>query len=99
MSNIPSLHPATTAEREPSRALRVFNIFDTMAKRLGQPTPMVNQMAALSALAECKAIWMCLKEKGLVTDAQIQAYLDRGVDALAEQTDQRLGRVMVDVRD
>lgn len=100
MSRLPTLHDGPVTEslrdREQSRALRVFNILGDIIKRTGEPTATIAQMSALSALAEAKAIWQCLKDKGLVTEEQLQVYLDRGVDALAEQTEKRLNRVMVD---
>ena len=97
MSAIPSLHQQTTQDRENARAFKVYSALERIVARAGAPSAGTAQISALSALAEVKAVWICLEEKGFVTPAAVQTYLDRGVDQLLKQVDERLGRISVDV--
>ncbi len=99
MSANPTLHVPATKERETARAMKVFGALSDLNRRVGQPTASIAQITALSALAELKGVWLLLEDKGLVTPARVQDYLDRGVEALLKQMEERLNRIVVDVAD
>lgn len=53
------------------------------------------RIAALSAIAECRAVWQFLKDKGLATEANYQDSLDRGYDSVLAQVQDRASEIMV----
>lgn len=86
-------------ERRKSRQLKAVTAGMTIAKQLGGLDTRESvehvRIAALGAVAECRALWMFLKDKGLATEAQYQDYLDKGYDMLLAQVDAKASEIMV----
>lgn len=53
------------------------------------------RIAALAAVAECRALWMFLKDRGIATPAEYEDYLDKGYDSVLAQVQDKASEIMV----
>lgn len=53
------------------------------------------RIAALSAIAESRAMWAFLIERGMATEKQRQDYLDKGFDSVLAQVEGKAAEIMV----
>jgi hypothetical protein len=53
------------------------------------------RIAALASIAECNALWLFLKERGLATEEQYQDYLDKGYEGVLAKVDGKAAELMV----
>lgn len=53
------------------------------------------RIAALSSIAESRAVWAFLLERGIATEKQHQDYLDKGFDSVLAQIEGKAAEVMV----
>ena len=86
-------------ERRKARQMQAVTAGVLIAQRLGgldtREAVEHVRIAALGAVAECRAVWMFLRESGLATDAQYQDYLDKGYSAVLAQVESAAGQIMV----
>lgn len=86
-------------ERRKSRQMKAMVAGMTIAQRLGgidtREAVEHVRIAALGAVAECRAVWMFLKDRGLATEEQYQDYLDKGFDSVLAQVEGKAAEIMV----
>ena len=85
-----------TERRRKSRAFKIFNLSMLMERRIGKADVMQVQQTGLAIIAEMKGLWQALLDKGIITEAQRQDYLDRGVDSLAHQVESKASEIDVE---
>jgi hypothetical protein len=85
--------------RRKARQLKVVSAGMLIAERLGnQDTRQAVseiRIAALAAVAESRAVWAFLKDRGMVTEAQYQDYLDKGYDSVTAQVEGKAAEILV----
>lgn len=54
------------------------------------------RIASLAAIAECRAMWRFLLERGLATEAQREDYLDKGYDEILAQVEGKAAEIYVE---
>lgn len=54
------------------------------------------RIASLAAIAECRAMWRFMIERGLATDAQREDYLDKGYDEVLAQIEGKAAEIYVE---
>jgi hypothetical protein len=88
-----------TEERRKTRQMKAVMAGVEIAKRLGgmdtrQAVEHV-RIASLGAVAECRALWLFLKDRGIATEEQYQDYLDKGFDSVLAQVEGKVSEIMV----
>lgn len=85
-----------TAARQKARALMAFGILEAINSRTkGAGAVEHVHIAALTAIAENRALWLFLIDKGLATEEQRQDYLDRGYKQLRDQVEQKASSIYI----
>ena len=82
-------------DRQMRRALMLFDILNTITARTGTGSVEHVHLAALTAIADTRALWRFMLDKGLATDAQHQDYLDRGYEELRAQVEREASKIYV----
>lgn len=54
------------------------------------------RIASLAAIAECRAVWRFLLDRGLVTEDMRENYLDRGYDEVLAQIEGKAAEIYVE---
>lgn len=54
------------------------------------------RIASLAAIAECRAMWRFMIERGLATEAQREDYLDKGYDEVLAQIEGKAAEIYVE---
>lgn len=54
------------------------------------------RIAALASVAECRAVWRFLIERGIATEDMRENYLDRGYDEVLAQVDGKAAEIYVE---
>lgn len=83
--------PFEIEQRRAQRQLKCFQAAKLIQSRLGGKAGDTNErlehvrIAALSAVAECRATMHALVVKGIATEREVQEFLDWGYDNLLDQ--------------
>lgn len=81
--------PFEIEQRRTQRQMKAFQAARLIKERLGPTTDAESlehvRIAALSAVAECRAAMHALVTKGLASPREVQDYLDFGYDSILEQ--------------
>lgn len=85
------------AGRRKARQMKAVSAGMLIADRLGPGGQSVGEVriAALGAIAEARAVWAFLIERGMATEAQRQDYLDKGYDSVLNQVQGKAAEIMV----
>jgi len=86
-------------ERQKGRAFRIVQIADKIRRHIGRSDVLQVNQTVLACIAEQRALWQLLLDRGFVTEEQRQDYLDRGVTSLEEHVHAKSARVTVSVND
>lgn len=54
------------------------------------------RIAALASVAECRALWRFMLERGIATQAEYEDYLDKGYDDVLAQVDGKAAEIYVE---
>lgn len=88
------------AERRRARQQRVAVAGMTLARRLAtldtrQAVDEV-RIGLIAAIAETRAMWRFMIERGLATDAEREDYLDKGYQEVLDQIEGKAGEIFVE---
>lgn len=85
--------------RRKARQLKIVSAGMRIAERLGNQDSREAvaeiRIAVLAAVAESRAVWAFLKDKGLATETQYQDYLDKGYDSVSAQVEGKAAEIFV----
>jgi hypothetical protein len=82
-------------DRRKARALKIWSAHNLLRQRVGVVGPEEVHIATLSTISEMKGLWQALLDRGLISEAQRQDYLDRGADALVAQCEAKAAQIEV----
>jgi len=86
--------------RRKTRQMKAVMAGMTIQKRLGamESREAVEhvRIASIAAIAECRALWAFLVERGIATEEQREDYLDKGYDSVLTQIDDKAAELYVE---
>lgn len=85
--------------RRKGRAFRIVQVADKITQHVGKPDVHQVNQTVLACIAEQRALWQVLLDRGFVTEGQRQDYLDRGIASLEEHVHAKGAQVSVSVND
>lgn len=82
-------------DRRKARILRLVGAVMQIRQQKGGATMDEIQIAQAATISEMKGLWQALIDKKLITEAQRQDYLDRGVQELCAQFDAQASQIYI----
>ena len=86
--------------RRRGRQMKAVMAGQLIAKRLGALNTHESvehvRIASLASIAECRALWRFLIERGMATEAQREDYLDKGYDEVLAQVEGKAAEIYVE---
>ena len=86
----------TEADAKRHRAMIAFDIVRQIQERTGASSVEHVHIAAITAIADTRGLWAFLVAKGLATEAEHQAFLDRGYEDLRAQVEAQASKIYVE---
>jgi hypothetical protein len=86
-------------DRRKARQMKAVTAGMLIQQRMGGGNPddriAETRIAALAAVAECRALWRFMRERGLATEQQYEDYLDKGYDEVLAQVESAATDILV----